>query len=61
MSKEISEEVSVGVLAELVENKPVTKIVVIKDTPAGVEVRLSEPSNVDDDQDVSEINQYNLQ
>ena len=39
----------------MVENKPVTKIAVVKDTPAGVEVRLSEPSYFDENQDVSEI------
>ena len=55
MFKKVSEEVSIGVLAELVENKPVTKIAVVKDTPAGVDVRLSEPSDFDDNQEISEI------
>ena len=55
MLEEISKEVGVGVLAELVENKPVTKIAVVKDTPAGVDVRLSEPSYFDDNQEISEI------
>ena len=36
--EEISEEVSVGVLTELIENKPVTNIAVAKHTFAGVEV-----------------------
>ena len=44
MSEEISEEVSVGVLAELVENKPVTKIAVGQDSTTGGEVRVAEPS-----------------
>ena len=38
----------------MVENKPVTKIAVVKDTSAGVEVRLSEPSDFDHNQEVSE-------
>ena len=44
MPEEISEEVSVGVLAELVENKPVTKITVGKNSTAGREIRLAKSS-----------------
>ena len=55
VSEEISEEVSVGVLAELIENKPVTKIAVTKNTFAGVEVGVSKTSGFDDDQEVSEM------
>ena len=44
MPEKISEEVSVGVLAELVENKPVTKIAVGKDSTAGGKVRLAKSS-----------------
>ena len=36
--KEVSEEVSVGVLAELVEDKPVTQVAVWKNTPASRKV-----------------------
>ena len=51
--EEISEEIDVGVLAELIQNKPVTKIASIKDTLAGGKVSLSESSSLDENQDIS--------
>ena len=54
MLEEISEEVTVGVLAELVENKPVTKIAVVKDSSAGGEVGVSETSASQVQKEVSE-------
>ena len=42
--EEVSEEVGVGVLAELVENKPVTNVAVCENTSASGQVRGSETS-----------------
>ena len=53
MLEEISKEVGVGVLAELIQNKPVTKIASIKDTLAGGKVSMSESSSLDENQDIS--------
>jgi hypothetical protein len=55
MPKKISEEISVGVLAELVENKPVTEIAVSKNTAAGGKIGMSETSGAEEDKDISEI------
>jgi hypothetical protein len=55
MLEEISEEVGVRVFAELIKNKPVTKITAIQDTLASGEVRVSETSGLDENQDISEI------
>ena len=55
MPEEISEEVSVGVLAELVENKPVTKIAVSKNTAAGGKIRVGETSGAEEEKDISEF------
>ena len=49
MPEEVSEEVSVGVLAELVENKPVTKITVSKNTSAGGQVRVGKTSGAEEE------------
>ena len=49
MPEKISEEVSVGVLAELVENKPVTKIAVSKNTSACGKVRVGKTSGLEEE------------
>ena len=54
MFEEVSEEVGVGVLAELVENKPVTKIAVGENTSASGEVRVSETSVAEEKKKASE-------
>ena len=54
MLEEISKEVGVGVLAELIQNEPVTKIASIKDTLAGGKVSMSESSSLDENQNVPE-------
>jgi hypothetical protein len=54
MIEEISKEVGVGVLAELIQNKPVTKITYIKDTLASGKVSISESSSLDENQDISQ-------
>ena len=61
MSEEISEEVSVGVLAELVENKPVTKIAVSKNTTAGGKVGVSETSGAEEEKYISEIMNHSIE
>ena len=53
MFEEVSEEVSVGVLAQLIQNKPVPQITVVKNTLARGDVSMCESSNLDDDQDIS--------
>ena len=54
MSEEISEEVGVGVLAELVEDKPVTKIAVVKDITTGGEISMGEPPGLHNNHQHSE-------
>ena len=54
MFEEVSEEVSVGVLAELVENKPVTKVAVGENTSASRQVRVSETSVAEEEKEASE-------
>ena len=54
MLEEVSEEVGVGVLAELVENKPVTKIAVGENTSASGEVGVSETSVAEEKKKASE-------
>ena len=56
MFEEVSEEVSVGVLAELVENKPVTKVAVGKNNSASGQVRVSETSVAEEEKEASENN-----
>ena len=55
MPEKISEEVSVGVLAELVENKPVTKIAMSQNTATGGKVGVSETSDAEEEKDISEF------
>ena len=54
MFEEVSEEVGVGVLAELVENKPVTKVAVGKNTTACGQVGVSETSVAEEKKEASE-------
>jgi hypothetical protein len=61
MPEKISEEVSIGVLAELVENKPVTKIAVGKDTAAGGKIRVSETSGAEEEKDISEFKNLRIE
>ena len=61
MTKEVSEEVSVGVLAELVENEPVTQIAVSKNTAAGGKVRVSETSGAEEEKDISEFKNLRIE
>ena len=53
--EKISEEVSVGVFAELIENKPVTKITEMKNITTCRNISLCEASCLDDQKQTSDI------
>ena len=61
MPEKISEEVSVGVLAELVENKPVTKIAMSQNTATGGKVGVSETSDAEEEKDISEFKNLRIE
>ena len=49
--EQVSEEVAVGVLAELVQDEPVAEIAVTEDVLAGWHVRGGEAPDLDDDEE----------
>ena len=60
MPQEIFEEIRVWVLAELIENEPITKIAVVKDITTGGEIWLAEASGFEEEQQASGIKYHYL-